>query len=140
MGRLQRLVRTPRRGGGWQLSSEVTSLLTSRPAARANAAARLRRKRAHWLLESWHWTRDVTFGEDASQIHAGQAPQGFALLRNAAISLLRWPGAPSPTALQRDLATRPTASLTLFATLAHRLVEMTVATTRARVDERRPAG
>ena len=101
----------------------MTYLITSLPAARANAAALLRRKRGHWLLESWHWTRDVTFGEDASQIHAGQAPQVFAVLRNAAISLLRWQEADSPTALQRDLATRPAGILTLFDTLAHRLVK-----------------
>jgi hypothetical protein len=101
----------------------VTYLITSLPAGRANAAALLRRKRGHWRLESWHWTRDVTFGEDASQIHAGQAPQVFAVLRNAAISLLRWQQAASPTALQRDLATRPAGALALFATLAHRLVK-----------------
>jgi hypothetical protein len=101
----------------------VVYLITSLPAPRATAAALLRWKRGHWLLESWHWVRDVTFGEDASQIHAGQAPQVFAVLRNAAISLLRWQGAQSPTAVQRDLATYPAGVLTLFADLALRIAK-----------------
>lgn len=98
-------------------------LITSLPVERASAAALLRRKRAHWRIESWHWARDVTFGEDASQIHAGQAPQVFAGLRNAALSLLRWHGGESPTVVQRDLGTRPTAILALFTDLARRLVK-----------------
>lgn len=47
-------------------------------------------RRAHWGLQSWHSVREVTFGEDASQIHLGQAPDLVAVLRNAAINLLRW--------------------------------------------------
>jgi len=35
-----------------------------------------------------HWRKDVTFGEDASLIHAGQVPTVMALLRDAAITLL----------------------------------------------------
>jgi hypothetical protein len=33
--------------------------------------------------------RDATWGEDASQIRVGHAPQAFAALRNGLLSLLR---------------------------------------------------
>jgi len=35
-----------------------------------------------------HWLRDVDFGEDASHIRIGKAPQTMAIFRNVAISLL----------------------------------------------------
>ena len=36
-----------------------------------------------------HWVRDVTMGEDASQIATGAGPRIMASIRNLAISLLR---------------------------------------------------
>jgi predicted transposase YbfD/YdcC len=39
-----------------------------------------------------HYIRDVTFGEDASQVRTGNAPQALATLRNTVISLLRLTG------------------------------------------------
>jgi predicted transposase YbfD/YdcC len=50
--------------------------------------------RGHWQIENGlHWVRDVTFGEDLSQIRTGAAPQVMATLRNLAISLHRLSGA-----------------------------------------------
>jgi predicted transposase YbfD/YdcC len=50
--------------------------------------------RGHWQIENGlHWVRDVTFGEDLSQIHTGAAPQVMATLRNLVISLHRLAGA-----------------------------------------------
>jgi predicted transposase YbfD/YdcC len=50
--------------------------------------------RGHWQIENGlHWVRDVTYAEDHSQIHAGNAPQVMASLRNLAISLHRLAGA-----------------------------------------------
>jgi hypothetical protein len=40
-----------------------------------------------------HWVRDVTFGEDLSQIRTGNSPQVMATLRNLAITLHRVAGA-----------------------------------------------
>lgn len=49
--------------------------------------------RGQWEIENRaHWVRDVTFGEDASQVRAGHGPQVMATLRNLAISLLRQAG------------------------------------------------
>jgi predicted transposase YbfD/YdcC len=50
--------------------------------------------RGHWQIENGlHWVRDVTFGEDASRVHTGAAPQVMASLRNLATSLHRLAGA-----------------------------------------------
>ena len=123
IGQLQRLVRTPQPDGTWQTTSELTYLITSLVPARATASQLLRRKRAHWAIECWHWVRDVTFGEDASRISRDQAPAVFAALRNAAISLLLWHSPAPLAATQRDLATRPATVPDLFSSLARRLVK-----------------
>jgi hypothetical protein len=50
----------------------------------------------HWLLEHiencTHYIRDVSLGEDASQVRAGNTPQALAAFRNALISALRLDG------------------------------------------------
>ncbi|MGW3483751.1 hypothetical protein [Rhodococcus rhodochrous] len=46
-----------------------------------------------WGIENrLHRVRDVTFGEDLSQVRAGQAPGIMATCRNLAIGLLRLAG------------------------------------------------
>jgi hypothetical protein len=45
--------------------------------------------RGHWRIEALHYVRDVTYGEDASQIHTGNGPQAMAALRNLAIGILK---------------------------------------------------
>lgn len=45
--------------------------------------------RGHWHIENrLHWPRDVTLGEDASQVRSGRAPQALAAVRNAVLGLL----------------------------------------------------
>src|SRR5215469_15374049 len=49
--------------------------------------------RGHWSIENQlHWVRDVTYGEDHSQIRVEGGPQVMATLRNTAIGLLRLDG------------------------------------------------
>lgn len=49
--------------------------------------------RWHWTIEnSTHYIRDVSMGEDASQVRSGNAPQALAAFRNAIISTLRLDG------------------------------------------------
>lgn len=50
-----------------------------------------------------HWVRDVTFGEDASQLRTGTAPRALAALRNLAISALRLAGRANIAHARRDL-------------------------------------
>ncbi len=63
--------------------------VTSLTAAQADPADLLAYVRQHWGIEVLHWIRDVTFGEDASQIRTGNAPRVMATLRNVVVSLLR---------------------------------------------------
>ncbi|WP_231953839.1 hypothetical protein [Actinoplanes derwentensis] len=66
----------------------ITNLIAAQ-AKPANLAGWLR---GHWLIESLHHVRDVTFGEDASQVRTGNAPRALAAIRNLVISLLRQAG------------------------------------------------
>ena len=58
--------------------------------------------------------RDVSFGEDGSQIRSGAAPQVLAALRNAVIGLLRDAGWSNIAAAVRYNAKRPGAALQLL--------------------------
>ncbi len=56
-------------------------------------AVLLRTWRGHWAIENrLHYVRDVTFGEDASQVRSGNAPHVLAALRNVTVALLRRAG------------------------------------------------
>jgi len=122
VSRIQRVVcERERQSGNWQTTVEVDYSITSLAADRVNAAELLRRWRVHWRIEALHWVRDVTFGEDGSQIHRGQAPEAFSILRNTATTLLRLTGFASVAAGVRELGMGPTGVLTVFACLANRL-------------------
>jgi len=45
--------------------------------------------RAHWSIESMHYVKDVTFGEDASLIRTKNAPTNFSIIRNITLNVLR---------------------------------------------------
>lgn len=122
VSRIQRVVcEQEPKSGNWQTVSEVAYSITSLPAERANAGELLKRWRIHWRIEALHWVRDVTFGEDGSQIHTGQAPEAFSILRNTAITLLGLVGFPSIAAGVRELGMQPGEVLVAFASLANRL-------------------
>jgi len=70
----------------------VQFAITSLSRQKADAASLSSHWRAHWGIESLHWVRDVSFGEDKCQVKLGHAPQNLAAFRNAAISLLRFSG------------------------------------------------
>ena len=87
----------------------ITSLVTA-PAVRL-----LRLIRGHWGIENrLHYVRDVTFGEDASRIRTGAAPQVMAALRNAVLSLLRQQGWTNIAAALRHYAWTPGAALRIL--------------------------
>ena len=53
----------------------------------------LRHLRGHWGIENrLHYVRDVTFGEDASLVRKGAAPEVMAALRNVVLAILRRAG------------------------------------------------
>ena len=45
--------------------------------------------RNHWSVESMHYVKDVTFGEDSSLIRTGNAPTNFSIIRNITMNVLR---------------------------------------------------
>ena len=45
--------------------------------------------RAHWGIESMHWTLDVTFSEDKSRIRKDNEPQNMAVIRKLAMNFLK---------------------------------------------------
>lgn len=70
--------------------TETAYLITSLPAAQASPAQLNTWIRGHWGIENrLHWTRDVTYMEDHSQVRTGTGPRIMASLRNLAISLYR---------------------------------------------------
>jgi hypothetical protein len=101
-----RLVRTVTRNG--RTTTEVAHGITSLSPARASPRQLLALWRGHWSIEnSLHWVRDVTFGEDKSQIRSGSAPQIMAILRNVAITLLRRSGWTNLAQALRTYAAQP---------------------------------
>ena len=89
-----------------QTSYAVTSLATHQ-ATPAQLAGWIR---GQWRIEALHHIRDLTYGEDVSQIRTGHGPQVMASLRNLGIAILKPDGYPSIAAAcryhARD-ATRP---------------------------------
>lgn len=76
-----------------EVTQAVTYALTSLAAHEATPDELAALWRGHWGIENRrHYVRDVTLGEDACQMHVGQAPQALAAVRNAVISLLRQAG------------------------------------------------
>lgn len=70
--------------------------------------------RGHWAIESLHWIRDVTFGEDLSQIRTANGPANMATLRNFAVSRHRLAGATNIAQASRRTARHPNRALALF--------------------------
>ena len=76
-----------------EVTQAVSYAVTSLPACAVTLDELAALWRGHWTIENRrHYVRDVTLGEDACQMHTGQAPQALAALRNAVISLLRRAG------------------------------------------------
>jgi predicted transposase YbfD/YdcC len=68
--------------------------------------------RGHWQIEALHHIRDVSYGEDASQIRAGNGPQVMATLRNLAIGIMKLSGVRNIAAACRHHARDATRTLT----------------------------
>lgn len=63
--------------------------------------------RGHWTVENClHWTRDVTFHEDDSQLRTGNAPRNMAAMRNLALNTFRLAGRANMAYARRDMQDR----------------------------------
>jgi predicted transposase YbfD/YdcC len=91
--------------------------VTSLPPAIGTAQRLLALKRGHWCIENRaHRTKDVNFGEDASLVHVGAGPIIYAMLRDAAVSLLRAAGITHIAAHLRRCSQHPDDALALLLT------------------------
>jgi predicted transposase YbfD/YdcC len=97
---LQSLVKiTTRSGEGADLEVETRYFITSLP---PDATLLLQSIRSHWRIEnSLHWVLDVSFNEDRSRIRRDHAPENMALIRQAALNLLK-----HETSLKRGIKAR----------------------------------
>jgi predicted transposase YbfD/YdcC len=76
-----------------EVSTKTTYGITSLQASDVGTAGLEVLWRGHWAIENrTHYVLDVTMGEDACQVHTGQAPQALSLLRKAVLALLRAQG------------------------------------------------
>jgi predicted transposase YbfD/YdcC len=67
----------------------IVYAITSLAHAQASPARLADLIRGHWSIENGlHYVRDVTFGEDASQVRTGNGPHVMACLRNLIIATL----------------------------------------------------
>ena len=90
--------------------------ITSLPVAVADAARLLTLKRDHWRIENGlHHVKDVTLGEDRSQLRKGHGPNVLAILRDTALNLLRSAGGHTIAAQLRHYCRCPDALFSLLA-------------------------
>jgi predicted transposase YbfD/YdcC len=93
---------------------EVRYAITSL-GAEVGAARLLCHIRGHWGIENrLHYVRDVTLGEDASQVRTGSAPEVMAALRNVVLGVLRQAGWSNIAAALRHNAWQRGAALELL--------------------------
>jgi predicted transposase YbfD/YdcC len=69
------------------VQTDTAYYLSSLP---ADARRILAATRTHWAVENtFHWTMDVVFGEDAARVRLDEAPENFAVIRHIALNLLK---------------------------------------------------
>jgi hypothetical protein len=86
---------------------EIVYGITSLDPQQADKSVLLHLVRGHWRIENRsHWVRDVTFGEDHSQVRCSSIPQVMAVLRNTAIGLMRLAGVTNIAAAYRRFAAK----------------------------------
>lgn len=78
--------------GGKKWRTVTVYAITSLTVTQATAAQLAAWLRGHWQIEVIHHIRDVTYGEDASQVRTGSGPQVMATLRNLTIGIMRMAG------------------------------------------------
>jgi predicted transposase YbfD/YdcC len=113
LGQVCRIDRAVTRGGltRWEVGYAITSLSPRRASPRRLLAL----ARGHWAIENrLHYVRDVTMGEDASQVRSGAAPEVMAALRNTALGLLRRATVPNVAEALRRHARHPHEALALL--------------------------
>jgi hypothetical protein len=100
--------------GSTRASSETIYAVTSLPWHQARPDVIAHALRRHWRIEALHWIRDVSFGEDLSQIRTGSGPAVMATLRNFAVSRHHLAGDTNIAHACRRTARHPNRALALL--------------------------
>jgi len=80
VGQVARIERHTEQVKSGKTRTEVVYLITSLSPEQASPQRLLALNRGHWEIENrLHWVRDVTFGEDHSQIRTGAGPRMMAI-------------------------------------------------------------
>jgi predicted transposase YbfD/YdcC len=91
-----------RTGASGKTTESVRYEVTSLTAAEASPTRLIALTRGHWGIEGGlHQRRDVTLGEDRSQVRQGQAPQVLACLNNVVVGLAAQVGEANLAAARR---------------------------------------
>jgi predicted transposase YbfD/YdcC len=100
----------PLSGGRWRTVTVYG--ITSLTVTQATPAQLTGWIRGHWRIEALHHIRDVTYGEDSSQVRTGNGPQVMAALRNLATAIHKLAGARNIAAACRHHCRDATRTLT----------------------------
>ncbi|MFJ9381609.1 ISAs1 family transposase [Streptomyces sp. NPDC101455] len=93
---------------------ETVYAVTSLDVHQATPAELASHLRGHWTVEAQHHIRDRAFAEDASTVHAGNAPRAMATFRNLAIGALKTLGATNIAKTTRAIRDEPERALTIL--------------------------
>ncbi|MER5225178.1 ISAs1 family transposase [Streptomyces flaveus] len=109
-----RIYRRRRRIGAKRWATETVYAVTDLSAEQATPTEIAAWARGHWIIENTvHWTKDVTFAEDASQVRRHRTPAVMSALRDLARATLHRAGWAN-IASGRRAHTQPEAVLTLY--------------------------
>ena len=94
---------------------EIVYGVTNLPRKKANAARLLAFQQAHWRIENrLHYRRDVTLGEDASQLRVTGAPQALPALNGGVLALMDWLHVKNVASAMRHFCAHPEEALYLL--------------------------
>jgi predicted transposase YbfD/YdcC len=94
---------------------EIVYGMTSVPRKKADAKRILELNRKHWFIENrLHYRRDVTLGEDASQVRSHGAPEVLAALNGGLLALLDFQGVKNVAKQMRHFCAQPREALQLL--------------------------
>ncbi len=94
---------------------EIVYAMTNVPRKKADAKRRLEWNRKPWLIENrLHSRRDVTLGEDASQVRSHGAPEVVAPLNGGLLALLDCLGVKNVAKQMRHFCAQPREALQLL--------------------------
>ncbi|GAC1436505.1 MAG: ISAs1 family transposase [Ktedonobacteraceae bacterium] len=94
---------------------EIVYGMTNVPRKKAPAKRLLELNRKHWHIENrLHYRRDVTLGEDASQVRSHGAPEVLAALNGGLLALLDFQGVKNVAKQMRHFCAQPRDALQLL--------------------------